>query len=61
MHEKNLESDFMADIESPKANKQLVVYLTLNDLQQLFCSLEQDHSRFKRRNEVIKMSLTLTT
>lgn len=50
----------MADIESPKADKQLVVYMTLQDLQQLFRSLERDRSRYKRRNEAMFKLLAMT-
>lgn len=60
LREKYLSSDFMTDIESPKADKQLVVYMTLQDLQQLFRSLERDHSRFKRRNEAMFKLLATT-
>lgn len=43
----------MHGIETPKFATKLVVYMTIKDVQQLIRTLEQDHSRFSTRNEVI--------
>lgn len=50
----------MKYIETPKIDDNLVIYMTLADLQQLFRSLEEDHSRFKKRNEVMLKKLATT-
>lgn len=58
--EKYMVHDFMNGIETPKSATKLVVYMTIKDLQQLFRTLEQDHSRFSTRNEVMFKLLATT-
>ncbi|MED3550297.1 tyrosine-type recombinase/integrase [Cytobacillus praedii] len=60
IQEKYLMHDFMSGIETPKSDYKLPVYMTLNDIKQLFRSLEHDHSRFSRRNEAMFKLLATT-
>ncbi|QCR32545.1 tyrosine-type recombinase/integrase [Lysinibacillus sp. SGAir0095] len=60
VREKYINHDFMFDIETPKTDEKLVVYLTTTDLQHLFRALEQDHTRFSKRNEVMIKLLATT-
>ena len=53
LKENYLTIDFMGGIESPKSDKKLPVYMSLDELQQLFRFLENDGARFSTRNELM--------
>lgn len=60
MREKYLTHDFMSGIETPKFDTNLPVYMSLEDLQQLFQALEKDDSSLAKRNEVMFKLLAAT-
>lgn len=51
--EKYLQTDFMLGIENPKQDKHLPKYMTLQELEQLFHSLERQTHPFALRNELM--------
>lgn len=60
MREKYISHDFMGGIEKPKFNQKLPVYMSLDDLKQLFRFLDEDTSKFAKRNEVMFKLLATT-
>ncbi|WP_170834262.1 site-specific integrase [Fictibacillus solisalsi] len=44
--EKYMEHNFMIGVQAPKSDKKLPVYMTLQELRQLFTYLENDTSKF---------------
>jgi len=60
MREKYLTHNFMSSIETPKFDDTLPVYMTLDDLQLVFRSLEKHRSLLSKRNEVM-IKLIATT
>lgn len=60
MREKHLTHNFMSGIETPKFDDNLPVYMSLDDLKQLFQALEKDYSSLAKRNEVMIKLLATT-
>ncbi|MDY0396628.1 tyrosine-type recombinase/integrase [Virgibacillus halophilus] len=60
IREKFLSNNFMDSIEKPKFDDNLPVYMTLDDLKQLFRSIENDDSSLSIRNEVMIKLLATT-
>lgn len=60
IREKYLTHDFMGSIEKPKFDAKLPVYMSLDDLKQLFQALETDQSSFAKRNEAMIKLLATT-
>lgn len=58
--EKWIETDFMAGIKAPKADKRLPVYLTHSEVKKLFQVLENDTRKAARRNELMIKFLATT-
>ncbi|MGJ9386115.1 site-specific integrase [Salipaludibacillus sp. CF4.18] len=48
-----MQNDFMAGVQSPKSDKKLPVYMTLEELQKLFYFLENDHRPLAMRNQLL--------
>ncbi|API94386.1 tyrosine-type recombinase/integrase [Virgibacillus pantothenticus] len=55
-----LKNDFMANVQVPKSDQKLPVYMSLSQLQQLFSFLEQDVGDFALRNETMFKLLATT-
>lgn len=53
LKERYMESDFMAGIQAPKSDKNLPVYMSLEELQKLFRFLEKDERPLAYRNNVL--------
>ncbi|MET1030616.1 MAG: integrase, partial [Domibacillus tundrae] len=48
-----MESDFMAGIQAPKSDKNLPVYMSLEELKKLFHFLEKDERTLAYRNNLL--------
>ncbi|HZH60663.1 MAG TPA: hypothetical protein VEY70_14025 [Metabacillus sp.] len=48
-----IESDFTAGIIAPKTDMKLPVYMKMEEVKQLFASLERDESPLSLRNETM--------
>lgn len=55
-----MKSDFTAGIQSPKADKKLPKYMTLQELHKLFTYLEHDLRPQRIRNELMVKLLATT-
>jgi integrase/recombinase XerD len=55
-----METDFMGGIATPKADKRLPVYVRMNELKQLFQSLEFSSKPYALRNELMFKLLATT-
>ncbi len=53
LKEKFIDEDFMAGIKAPKSDSKLPVYMNLEELKQLFSSLENDNGPLSLRNEAL--------
>ncbi|MFT4416059.1 tyrosine-type recombinase/integrase [Fredinandcohnia humi] len=60
LKEQLLSTDFMAGIKAPKSDRKLPVYMNLQELRQLFASLEQTEHRLALRNEAMFKLLATT-
>ncbi|WP_255298244.1 tyrosine-type recombinase/integrase [Brevibacillus dissolubilis] len=60
LKEKWIDTDFMAGIQAPKADKKVPVYMKLLELQKLFRYLESDQSKYAVRNHLIFKLLATT-
>ncbi len=58
--EKYMEHNFTIGVQAPKSDKKLPVYMTLQELRQLFTYLENDTSKFATRNHVMFKLLATT-
>ncbi|MEM1504392.1 tyrosine-type recombinase/integrase [Domibacillus sp. 8LH] len=53
LKERYMESDFMAGIQAPKSDKNLPVYMSLEELKKLFRFLEKDERPLAYRNNLL--------
>ncbi len=60
LKEQFIDSDFMAGIKAPKSENKLPVYMNLQELKQLFASLEQTEHHLALRNEAMFKLLATT-
>ncbi|MCK6257348.1 site-specific integrase [Fictibacillus sp. KIGAM418] len=54
--ENYMNHNFMLGVQAPKSDKKIPVYMTLQELKQLFTYLENDTGKFATRNHVLVAS-----